>query len=251
MTHTFGSKESVALVVGSPAWPIREVEVWVAGQNLSVQDSSAHLPSFVASMASTQAGFQAQLNFLQHENHFFGLGVEEAFSKVVSQALPDMWAALRVLDWGPTTDEWLCFLLPIHGKLYLACRQGSSKTVKAVQILPCELMHTLGSAIAELSNGPGVSLAPSSYPTVASFSNGTSSDLHLYLEMVPEEVILSPGHTIDLLARPSKDLLPLTIDPVDGGLQIYACREFDPDWHVRFNGKVIKADHPTRLKAFE
>jgi hypothetical protein len=94
-------------------------------------------------------------------------------------------------------------------------------------------------------------MEPSEYPCVGSFRNETSSDLHLYLEMVPEEVILSPGHAVDLLARPTADLLPLTIDYVETGIQIHACREFDPDWHVRFNGKVIKAANPTRLKEFE
>lgn len=69
--------------------------------------------------------------------------------------------------------------------------------------------------------------------------------------MIPEEVILSPGHSVDLLAKPTDDLLPLTIDYVEGGLQIHACREFDPDWHVRFKGKVIKAGSPTRLEEYE
>lgn len=91
----------------------------------------------------------------------------------------------------------------------------------------------------------------SEYPIVGSFRNDTPSDLHLHLEMVPEEVVLSPGHSVDLLAKPTAGLLPLTVDYVLGGLQIHACREFDPDWHVRFNGKIIKAGHPTRLKEHE
>jgi hypothetical protein len=94
-------------------------------------------------------------------------------------------------------------------------------------------------------------MKPSEYPSVGFFRNDTSSDLHLHLEMIPEEVILSPGHSVDLLAKPNNDLLPLTIDYVDSGLQIHAAREFDPDWHVRFNGKVIKVGSPTRLKEFE
>jgi len=94
-------------------------------------------------------------------------------------------------------------------------------------------------------------MEPSEYLVVFSHRNDTSSDCHIYLEMVPEEVVLSPGHAIELLAKPTSDLLPLTIDHVEGGLQIYACREFDPDWHVRFNGKVIKAGHPTRLREYE
>ena len=91
-------------------------------------------------------------------------------------------------------------------------------------------------------------MQPSTYPTVWSFSNDTSSDLCLYLEMVPEEVILSPGHSVDLLAKPTDELLPLSVEHVDNGYHVHAHREFDPDWHVRFNGKLIKAGNPTRLK---
>jgi len=30
-------------------------------------------------------------------------------------------------------------------------------------------------------------------------------------------------------------------------MQVFPHKEFDPDWHVRFNGKVLKAQHPLRL----
>jgi len=40
----------------------------------------------------------------------------------------------------------------------------------------------------------------------------------LYLEMVPEEVILEIGDEVELLARPSDDLLPLDIAVVEGRL---------------------------------
>jgi hypothetical protein len=45
--------------------------------------------------------------------------------------------------------------------------------------------------------------------------------------------------------------LPITIDYVDGGLQIHPHKEFDPDWHVRFKGQVIRAGHPTVLAEYE
>jgi hypothetical protein len=42
-------------------------------------------------------------------------------------------------------------------------------------------------------------------------------------------------------------LLPLSIWQVEGGIQIYPHKECDPHWHVGFNGKVIRAGHPTIL----
>jgi len=92
---------------------------------------------------------------------------------------------------------------------------------------------------------------PSQYPVVGEFTNDTASEMHLYLEMIPEEVVLSPGHRVQLLAKPSPGLLPLSIGFVGDGLQVYAHREADPDWHVIFNGKLIKAGSPTLLKEHE
>lgn len=92
---------------------------------------------------------------------------------------------------------------------------------------------------------------PSEYPVVGEFSNDTTEEMRLYLEMLGEEVVLSPAHSIQLLAMPSPDLLPLTIGYVKGGLQIHPYKEADPDWHVRFKGKVIRAGHPTLLSDHE
>jgi hypothetical protein len=94
-------------------------------------------------------------------------------------------------------------------------------------------------------------MQPDSYPVVGLFQNDTQVEIRLFLEMVPEEVVLSPGHSVELLARPSADLLPLDIEAVDGGFHVHARREWDPNWHVRFRGQVIKARHPTVLKEFE
>lgn len=90
-------------------------------------------------------------------------------------------------------------------------------------------------------------MTPSDYLVVGEFRNDTTQDLTIYLEMTCEEVVLAPGHAIELLARPSPDLLPLTIDYVAGGIQIHPYQVWDPDWHVRFNGHIVKPGYPTRL----
>ena len=90
-------------------------------------------------------------------------------------------------------------------------------------------------------------MTPNTYPVVGTFKNETTSEMTLYLEKVPEEVTLSPGDEIELLARPSEDLLPLDVVRVADGFHIHAHKEWDPDWHVRFRGKIIKARTPTHL----
>jgi len=93
-------------------------------------------------------------------------------------------------------------------------------------------------------------MTPETSPVVGQFKNETSVTMTLYLEMVPEEVILEPGAEVELLARPTDSLLPLDVAPVEGGLHIHAHREADPDWHVRFRGQVIEAGNPTRLSNY-
>jgi hypothetical protein len=94
-------------------------------------------------------------------------------------------------------------------------------------------------------------MEPSDYLTVAEFGNDTSSDMRVYLEMTCEEVVIGPGQSIALLARPSAGLLPITVHRVDDGLQVFPHKEFDPDWHVRFKGKVFKPGHPSLLSDHE
>jgi len=94
-------------------------------------------------------------------------------------------------------------------------------------------------------------MTPSQYPTVICLRNDTPSEMRVYLEMTAEEVVLAPGHSVELVARPSEGLLPITIDYVERGLQIHPHKEFDPDWHVRFKGKLIRAGYPTRLSEHE
>jgi hypothetical protein len=70
--------------------------------------------------------------------------------------------------------------------------------------------------------------------------------------MLGAEVVMSPGHEVELLAYPGEGLLPITIDYVEGGLQIHPNKEFDPDWHVRFGGKLIPVvGNPTVLAEHE
>ena len=89
-------------------------------------------------------------------------------------------------------------------------------------------------------------MQPSEYPSVASFGNETTQDITLYLEMLGEQVVLAPGDCIELLAAPDPDMLPLTVLQVEGGLQIYPYKTFDPDWHVRFEGRIVRAGLPLR-----
>ena len=102
-----------------------------------------------------------------------------------------------------------------------------------------------------MKSGRKDSISPSQYVVIANISNDTPVEMRMYLEMLGKEVILSSGHSVELLAQPSNHLLPITVRFVQGGLQIHPHKEFDLDWHVRFKGKLIRAGHPTVLAEHE
>ena len=92
---------------------------------------------------------------------------------------------------------------------------------------------------------------PKKLTTIAHIHNETQREMRLHLEMIGAEIVLSPGHAVELLASPSNELLPVTIDYLEHGLQIHPYKEFDPNWHIRFKGKLIPAGYPTVLADYE
>ena len=86
---------------------------------------------------------------------------------------------------------------------------------------------------------------------VLELENPGATQLTAWLEMVPECVILSPGHRIELLARPDEGLLPLDVERTADGWVVHSARLADPDWHVRFKGYLLKPAADTRLADFE
>jgi hypothetical protein len=154
-----GSKAKFAMLLGASSGQLRTIEVWVHGKNITPIDSSAYIPGFSVALASTERRLKQELNFLRFEALFFGQSVEEAFSRLAEASSPELeqaWSLLRFADWGPTTDDYLCFLIPVQGKLYLACRENSTKVVHAAQVVPHDLTSVLEGVLHELSTAaPG------------------------------------------------------------------------------------------------
>ena len=152
--QVFGSKDRFAILVGPSAAPLRTVEVWAGGKSLTPHDTSAYLPSFVHALASTERHLKEQLNFVRHEPLFLGLSATEAFQRIAepnSLEFEQAWEELRLIDWGPTTDDFLCFLLPIQGKVHLVCREHESGSIHSVALLPYEIIQAIEGARHALS----------------------------------------------------------------------------------------------------
>ena len=84
------------------------------------------------------------------------------------------------------------------------------------------------------------------FRTVGIFSNETDKLMTIYLELTCEEIHMSPGHEIELLAEDNDDHFPMNILYHEDALQIYP-REGSPEWRFIFNGKEYEADYPSKL----
>ena len=72
----------------------------------------------------------------------------------------------------------------------------------------------------------------------------------LYLEIYCEEIILSPGHELELLIEETLDTIQPNLIYCDGGIQVYHPLDTD-NWMIKFRGQLIRPGYPTILKNYE
>ena len=157
--RTIGTKDKFALTIGPQSGQMRQVEVWAGSKNLSPVDSSVYIPSFSHALTNAATRLKKADPLFSHEGLFGSLDVESAFDKLATQApgTEQAWVALRFVDWGPTTDDFLCFLIPLNGQLHLVCSDQDSNSLHEVILEPTEIIHVIEGAINELSNSSGTS----------------------------------------------------------------------------------------------
>ncbi|MFS2032412.1 hypothetical protein ACEN8I_00080 [Polaromonas sp. CT11-55] len=144
-------ESKLEISVGEYVDQLRRVEIWIDGERLTGDDPFVYPEAFLTHLIRSRDHLKTELNFLKHEAELMGLGIDDAFERVSSGNLH---TTLRVLDWGPTTDDYLCFLLPIQSRLWLTWkRQRAPAKVRAIQILPYELISAIEVAADQLRNG--------------------------------------------------------------------------------------------------
>jgi hypothetical protein len=88
------------------------------------------------------------------------------------------------------------------------------------------------------------------FKTVGYISNEMDKDITVFLEILGEEVVLSPGHEMELFSENKEEHFPMHIFYRSDGIQIYPHRG-SPKWLVKFNGKEIVPAYPTKLSEYE
>jgi len=152
----FGNKETFALSVATGT-----VGIHIAGALVTDSDNSPYLPSFTSALQASEKALRSRLNFLAHESLFLGMSVSDAFHALASPSTSAHEMAfneLRFADWGATTDSYLSLLLPINGRLYVACSPVGGDAVQAAVVWPYEIISTINRALVAM--GPNNSFKP-------------------------------------------------------------------------------------------
>jgi len=100
---------------------MRGVNIFIGGRNISESDNSVYVPQFITSLGRACETLKRKIDYAKYEPLFFEQSLEEAYTHLAEDD-GDLFGACRVLDFGPTTDGSLSFLIPHHGRLYLATR---------------------------------------------------------------------------------------------------------------------------------
>lgn len=150
---------------------IREVAVFIHGENVTDRDSSAYLPSYVEGLRRQSYVLKRRLNFEKYVELFRAYNLTEIHNILLqgdsSLFLNDReWSEVagfyRFMELGePNTDGFAAFLIPANDGLSLTYQRMTAESnfakvdvVHGVdQVLPYELIRTIDEAIYLLTSG--------------------------------------------------------------------------------------------------
>lgn len=141
-----GSKDAVGFVMGEHQPEGIAVEVWAGGQCLTPFDALPYLPAFLPRLQASEAQLRHPSTFLRHEGELSEHSIQDAFALLAGEAAPELHRALRWLDWGPTTDDVLCFLVPSAGKLHLTWKMQGEPCARSMPVDPADLADLIAHA---------------------------------------------------------------------------------------------------------
>ncbi|WP_445777011.1 hypothetical protein [Shewanella sp.] len=103
---------------------LKKIEIWIAGQLVTFRDNIAHISS-LAHSAQNDAERTRNLQRFNHyfieknetEIHQFIMGTR--LSDIEFQDSDEMFYEHQIFDWGPNTDDVICFLVEFNGQLYI------------------------------------------------------------------------------------------------------------------------------------
>lgn len=164
-----GNKSTFAFDIGQKRLEteIRTVDIVIDNQYVCCDDNTVFLPQFTASMERDIERI-VQNDWHKYHKYFEGKSISEIHefilrtrtegSKEYGIEDDSIYPLYSFLNWGPTTDNLCCFIIPWNDRHYLTYQfwrpehynKSEIGTVQNVQIELNEIEKTLEKAISEL-----------------------------------------------------------------------------------------------------
>lgn len=128
----------------TPERQMRNVAIYINGENLSPVDPCVHLPNFLMHLRDANAVLKKKIDYLKYEHLFSGLNVTEIHNALLHNNASVFeseteWSVVqehcRFADWGETTNVFSAFLIPYFDKLYLTY-QSRDRGISCYDVAP-------------------------------------------------------------------------------------------------------------------
>ena len=144
---------------------MRIIDILVGGTNLCDEDNNAFVPQLRESL-EVDLDRLKQFDSAKYQEYLADLSPDEAHTRI--QHFHDvgepvewiegdaLYGHFRFLDWGPTTDGVLCFLIPLGDSAYLTYEFWRKEhprfgAVRAVTVTIPDLIATIADTLVELA----------------------------------------------------------------------------------------------------
>ena len=146
-------------VLDSEEDQLKPVNIYVNGISLCQDDNIAYVPQFLEALKSNLEYYRRKSDYLKYQDFFKNLNAFEAHKALIESQ--DEYSDIinescTFLNWGPTTDNFHAFILPVFGgdlNITLSfVKEGSLNQgdVFGVKVYPFQIIEVLSNTIKEL-----------------------------------------------------------------------------------------------------
>jgi hypothetical protein len=145
-----GDKRSFAFETTScdqfPGESYLTVDIYIADKRLTVRDNVVYVPQFVGDLDATYHRLLHSLSWLQYRDDLSDMNLTQAHLHL---AKTEGW--LKLINWGPTTDDISCHLIVYQDALWLTVflysenhdYETNPPNIHGVRVSPFDLVATL------------------------------------------------------------------------------------------------------------
>lgn len=162
-----GNKVTFGLEIGEQInSSLRVVNIFIGGENICYEDNHVYLPQFINSISVTAENLRKKIDYYKYINYLEWMSLEEAHNFLLDTSNSEsphynlennkLYLCYSIFQWGPTTDDASCFLIPMNDVLYLTYSFPSKanivgyNSVSGVAITPYEIIHVIENSLSEL-----------------------------------------------------------------------------------------------------